>query len=79
MRIKVDLLRQKLKTNKKGRMEVKAVAREAREIGALVETKRKGSNYCRRIPTRGHCQYSNGGDGWCKHKWSKNFKTQQIG
>ena len=38
--IKVDLLRQKLKTNKNSRMEAKVVARETRAIRTLVVDQR---------------------------------------
>ena len=39
-RIKVDLLKLKLKTNKNDRVEVKVLARETRAIGALVVDQR---------------------------------------
>ena len=47
-RIKVDLLRQKLKTNKNGRME----ERETRAIGALVVEKRERSKLFQETPIR---------------------------
>ena len=43
VRKKVDHIKEKLKTNKKGRVEVKVVARETRAIGALVVGKRERS------------------------------------
>ena len=42
-RKKVDHLKEKMRTKKKGRMEVKVVAREARAIGALVVDQKERS------------------------------------
>ena len=51
-RKKVDRLKLKLKTNKKERVEVKVVAREARAIGALVVDQRERSKLLQETPSR---------------------------
>ena len=51
-RTKVDLLREKLKTNKKGRVEVKVVARKTSAIGALVVGQRENSKLLQETPNR---------------------------
>ena len=51
-RKKVDHLKEKLKTTKNGRMEVKVVAREARAIGALVADQRERSKLLQETPSR---------------------------
>ena len=49
----MDHLKEKLKTNKNGRMEVKVVAREARAIGALVvDHQRARSKLLQETPNR---------------------------
>ena len=50
VRKKVDHLKEKLKINKNGRMEVKVVAREARVIGALVVDLRARSKLLQETP-----------------------------
>ena len=51
-RKKVDHVKEKLKTNKNGRMEVKVVARETRAIGALVVDQRERSKLLQETPNR---------------------------
>ena len=51
-RKKVDHLKQKLKTNKNGRVGEKVAAREARAIGALVVDQRERSKSFQEIPSR---------------------------
>ena len=51
-RKKVDLLKEKLKTNKKGRVEVKVVARKTRAIGALVVDQRESSKLLQETPNK---------------------------
>ena len=51
-RKKVDRLKEKLKTNKSSRMEVKVVAREARAIGTLVMGQRERSKLLQETPSR---------------------------
>ena len=51
-RKKVDHLKEKLKTNKNGGMEVKVVAREVRAIGALVVDQRERSKSFQETPNR---------------------------
>ena len=51
-RKKVDHLKQKLKTNKNGRVGEKVVAREAWAIGALVVGQRERSKSFQEIPSR---------------------------
>ena len=51
-RKKVDHLKEKLKTNKNGRVEIKVVARKARAIGALVVDQRERSKLLQETPSR---------------------------
>ena len=51
-RIKVDHLKENLKTNKNDRVEVKVVARETRAIGALLVNERERSKSFQETPSR---------------------------
>ena len=52
VRKKVDHLKEKLKTNKNGRVEEKVAARETRAIGALVVDQRERSKSFQETPSR---------------------------
>ena len=51
-RKKVDDLKEKLKTNKSGRVEEKVATREARAIGALVVDQRERSKLLQETPSK---------------------------